>query len=224
LPNSCYCTGIVWEFVVTLAASGIAQGIRHAVEPDHVAAVMAMTTKDARAGETMRYAALWGTGHALVLGGLSGGLFWFQRTIPDGVSRILELLVAAALIGLGLRALASLRREVRGLQPPIGEPQQLVASRFRRKIPVGMGMLHGLAGSGALAACMIARQPTVITGVVSIALYAAGTLIGMAALAGALRRPMAAGLRQAQSRRALTLLSGLASMGVGVVWGVQQLA
>jgi hypothetical protein len=214
----------VWEFVVTLAASGIAQGIRHAVEPDHVAAVMAMTTKDARAGETIRYAALWGAGHALMLGGLSGSLFWFQRTIPDGVSRAFELLVAAALIGLGLRALASIRSEARGHHPIIPKHEQPRAAGFANKIPVGIGMLHGLAGSGALAACMIARQPTVVTGVVSIALYAVGTLIGMAALAGALRRPMVAGLRHARSRRALTLLSGLASMAVGIVWGVQQLA
>ena len=47
---------------------GLAAGVRHALEPDHLAAVSTfMSTKAHRTRVPVAYAAAWGAGHALVL-------------------------------------------------------------------------------------------------------------------------------------------------------------
>src|SRR5260221_10404114 len=84
---------------------GVLHGMRHALEPDHVAAVSTVLAEQRSARASVRFALAWGAGHGLMLVLVGGLLFWFRREMPPGLADVFELAVAAMLIGLGVRAL-----------------------------------------------------------------------------------------------------------------------
>jgi ABC-type nickel/cobalt efflux system permease component RcnA len=97
--------------------------------------------------------------------------------------------------------------------------------RFRLDLPwraVGIGMVHGLAGSAALLLLVAASLGSPATGLVYIACFSVGAVIGMAALSAVialpLRRPSAAGDTAGPLGRAATsieALVGLTALGIG---------
>jgi high-affinity nickel-transport protein len=164
----------------------------------------------------------------LILAG--GALALFRAQLPDPVSDAFELVVAVALVALGVRGLVQAARA--GREGPAvmhrhgdvahvhaGPGDHLHVNRFTlARLPFAIGLLHGLAGSGALAALVVARMPSPVFGLSFIAVYAIGAALGMTALAGLLGVPLA---RFAKSRRAMTFVvaaSALVSLVVGVAW------
>ena len=92
--------------------------------------------------------------------------------------------------------------------------------------PLAIGLVHGLAGSGALTALVLARMPTMAARLAYIGLFGLGSVLGMGLLTGlagvSLRR------LQATSRWNAVLLAstGALSLVLGGWWGwqsVQQL-
>src|SRR4029078_6012749 len=85
--------------------------------------------------------------------------------------------------------------------------------------PVIVGAVHGLAGSGALTALVLATLPTTTARITYISLFGLGSTVGMAALSGILGWPMARlGSHQAIGR-GISLAVGCCSIVLGVVWG-----
>jgi hypothetical protein len=83
-----------------------------------------------------------------------------------------------------------------------------------------VGCVHGLAGTGALTALVLAKIASPVTALVFMALYGLGATMGMAGLAGLAGVPLA---RLARNPRGIPLLiggAGIFSLGLGVVWGV----
>ncbi|MCA2980086.1 MAG: hypothetical protein INH37_17560, partial [Myxococcaceae bacterium] len=90
--------------------------------------------------------------------------------------------------------------------------------------PLLVGLLHGLAGSGALTALVLAELPTTASRLGYIALFGAGSVLGMALLTGAAGVPL---VRLARSPRLATGLLGVAgalSIIVGLCWGAASVA
>jgi ABC-type nickel/cobalt efflux system permease component RcnA len=84
---------------------GLAQGVRHALEPDHLAALSTLVAERRSARSAASYALAWGVGHALVLLVVGGALQLVRARLPDRAGALFELAVAAMLVGLGARAL-----------------------------------------------------------------------------------------------------------------------
>jgi cytochrome c biogenesis protein CcdA len=211
----------------TGCALGLAAGIRHALEPDHLAAVSALVTSNREAEGRLepkvvtRYAAAWGAGHGLVLVVVGAVLFAARASMPERLSDAFELLVALMLVVLGARGL---RRHGHPHDPP-----SAAAGRTARgALPFVVGLTHGLAGSGALVAAIGAAQPSPALGMFTMALYGLGAGLGMVLLAGAFGLTLG---RAASGRTrvlsGLSVATSLASMVLGVAWGapiVQRLA
>jgi hypothetical protein len=211
---------------------GFASGMRHALEPDHLAAVSTLVAGERRPVAIARYALAWGAGHGTMLILAGGALALFRAQLPDALSDAFELVVALALVALGVRGLVQAARAGR-VGPTVmhrhgdvahvhaGPGDHLHVNRFTlARLPFAIGLLHGLAGSGALAALVVARTPSPIFGLSFIAVYAIGAALGMTALAGVLGLPLT---RFAKSRRATTFVVGasaLASLVVGVAWAM----
>jgi hypothetical protein len=198
---------------------GLLNGMRHALEPDHVAAVTSMVCGEKSTGRTVRFATLWGLGHALMLLVVGGALHALRFELPERVGSAFELLVAFVLVGLGLRSLlqvrSQVRDQVRGAAANGGTPSKHVHAR----LPFAVGLVHGLAGSGAMAAFAAAHASSAHVGLFFIALYAGGAVLGMATLAGLAGWPLARAAKRAGFARGLVLASGLGSAILGVVWG-----
>ena len=218
---------------------GFASGMRHALEPDHLAAVSSLVASSHGKRHPLsaaRYALAWGAGHGTMLILAGGALALFRAQLPDAVSDGFELVVAIALVALGIRGLVQAARA--GREGPTvmhrhgdvahvhaGPGDHLHVNRFTlARLPFAIGLLHGLAGSGALAALVVARTPSPVFGLSFIAVYAIGAALGMTALAGVLGVPLA---RFAKSQRAMTLVVGAsatASLIVGLAWAAPILA
>ena len=218
--------------LVTLSACllGFANGLRHALEPDHLAAVSTLVAGERSAKTAVRYAAAWGAGHAAMLLAAGGALALLRASLSLRVSDSLELAVAVLLIGLGLRGLVraahagpagALHAHRHGdvEHTHAGAPDHVHVSGWTlARLPFLVGLVHGLAGSGALAALVAVHVGGAALALSFIGIYAVGAAAGMAGIAGILGWPLA---RLARSPRAMPILVGVsacASLVVGVIW------
>lgn len=214
---------------VTACVLGFANGLRHALEPDHLAAVSTLVAGQKSARATVRYAAAWGAGHAAMLIVAGGALALLRTELPSLASDIFELVVAFVLIGLGVRGLwqakmAPTGQSVTHRHGDVEHAHAGVADHLHvsgwtlARLPFVVGLVHGLAGSGALAALVASRVPSAAFAISFITIYAIGAAVGMSALAGVLGWPLA---RLARSGRTMTILIGASacvSLGIGVWW------
>ncbi len=209
---------------------GFLSGMRHALEPDHLAAVSTVIAEQRGSRGTVVYASLWGLGHAAMLLLVGGGLYVAQKELPERAADVFELLVAIMLIGLGARALFSLRKEkshhVRahafGLPHAHATPSDGGGTGFSAR-PLGIGLVHGLAGSGALTALVVSKSLSLATGLAFMLVYGLGAAAGMTALAGVLGIPIARLAKDSRGPRGLLAVSGCFAVAFGVFWGLRSL-
>lgn len=210
---------------------GLAQGVRHAIEPDHLAAVSTVVAEQRSARASMFFAAAWGVGHALVLCVVGGVLFVARHEMPERLEHLFELGVAVMLVGLGLRAIRHAVRAGRGGAVTMhrhgahthahgaSAPHVHLRGWTLARRPLLIGVVHGLAGSGALTALVASSFGSAASGLLFMALYGAGAAIGMALLAGVVGVPLA---RFMSTRWGSTILlgsTGAFSLVLGFVWG-----
>src|SRR5262245_61822972 len=222
--------------LATSSGLGSLLGMRHALEPDHLAAVTTLVSRERSSLRAAMMGMCWGLGHTLMLVAVGVALMVLRAEMPEAVSDLFELIVAAMLIGLGARAVLQaaregadgptrLHRHGRIVHSHAGVPAHLhVGTWTLARRPLLVGMVHGLAGSGALTALVLATLPTTTARVAYMALFGLGSTVGMAALSGLLGWPLARlGTHHAVSR-GITLLVGCTSIGLGLVWGYPLIA
>ena len=222
---------------LTFCVLGFANGVRHALEPDHLAAVSTLVADQRSARASVRYAAAWGAGHAAMLVLVGGALAVMEKQLPEAASDALELVVAVVLVALGVRGIAQAVRAGRGdvssFSHAHGERAHTHAgpvdhlhlrSVTLARLPFLVGLVHGLAGSGAMAALVASHVGSPASGVSFIAVYAFGAAAGMSALAGVLGWPLARLARSGRAFTAIVGVSALVSLGVGLAWGAPILA
>lgn len=215
--------------------------MRHALEPDHLAAVSTMVSgaPSRNRRSPLRYAVAWGVGHATMLFFVGGFLFLVRHEMPPRLGDALEGIVAVMLIVLGLRALVTAFRAGSAGPPRThshdgtththgGVPDHLhlhLAASARRpgiavaRLPFVVGVVHGLAGSGAMTAILAAHQPSMLSGLALLFVYAFGSVAGMAILVGIVGVPLARLAQKPVVHSAILGFSGLISTSVGVYWG-----
>ena len=193
---------------------GVANGVRHAIEPDHLAAVSTLAAEEPRTRDAVRFAAAWGLGHALMLLIVGGALVLMRREMPMPLVDAFELVVAAMLMVLGGRALLRARK----LRPAIDRKTKPNVAR-----PLFVGVVHGLAGSGAITALALSTLSSAFEALAFVALYGIGATLGMATLAGIAGPPLSRLARSDRACRALVAATGCASLAIGAVWAAQAL-
>jgi ABC-type nickel/cobalt efflux system permease component RcnA len=213
---------------------GLLVGLRHAFEPDHLTAVSTLVTEAGGARRGLVLGAIWGVGHTISLLVVGVVLLAIGAVLPAHVAALFECGVSAMLIALGIRAIVRAARE--GRAGPItrhshgrvehvhaGPRHVHVAGRTFAWRPLVVGLVHGLAGSGALTALVFAELPTTAIRIAYIVVFGLGSVAGMAiasGVAGASLRMVANGNR---ARRTLSLIAGTVSIVVGIAWGIPML-
>src|ERR1043166_518309 len=86
---------------------GLALGVRHAADPDHVVAIGAIAARTKRFWPATRLGILWGLGHTVTLFTVASGIVLFQWAVPPRLGLGLEFCVAVALVVLGVLNLQS---------------------------------------------------------------------------------------------------------------------
>lgn len=216
--------------MILLLATAFALGSAHAVAPDHLAAVGVFVSRARSPREAITHGAHWGLGHALTLTVAGLAVLYASTEWPQVVSLRAEWLVGVLLVLLGLRSLWRATQPTAITFPPQpSEPDDAIrrmagASAHPHRHPLfGIGMLHGLAGSGAMAAMVPlghGQQPT--QAAVWLVLFGAGTIAAMALIAGAAGWTLQYSVRQStRAVRAVMTGAGLMSVAVGIAWLLQ---
>ena len=204
------------------------QGVRHALEPDHLAAVSTLATQQECPRRVAVLGLWWGLGHALALLGLAGSLALLQRQLSPRWITGFELGVALLLLLLGARALRAAWRQPQDGPPLLhahggtrhhhrGPVAHLHLGRWTMaRRPLLIGTVHGLAGSGSLTALALANMPSAGMRLWYIAVFGLGSLLGMAALSGVAGLPLTRAGRHPLVQRVMELTVGALSIGYGV--------
>jgi hypothetical protein len=222
--------------LVTSSGLGSLLGMRHALEPDHLAAVSTLVTGERNSYKAAWLGACWGLGHTVALVVVGAVLVFLRAEMPPRAADLFEFFVALMLVGLGVRAmyLASWQGRtgpahvhhhggVVHVHPAGAAHIHLGAWTLARR-PLLIGAVHGLAGSGALTALVLATLPSRASQLAYMGLFGLGSTFGMAALSGIMGWPLARLGTHRAVARALSLAVGGASTVLGLAWGYPLLA
>jgi hypothetical protein len=209
--------------------------LRHALEPDHVAAVVSISTRGGTLRDHARRGAVWGAGHALTLLCLAGGSILLGVAIPERTGRLLEGAVGVMLVALGASVFLRLRAQRVHVHAHVhADGTQHVHAhahahaqdhdhehRWPALRTLLVGAVHGLAGSSALVLLVGGAAQSPALGIAYVLLFGLGAVVGMTALAGTLALPLGAGrLRATALSRWFSAGAGAFSIALGlrVVW------
>jgi hypothetical protein len=191
--------------------------MRHALEPDHIAAVSTLVLESGSSRRGMLLGAFWGVGHSLSLLVVGCLLALLHAELPHWLGEVFEFAVAVMLIVLGLRAFGfAARRHAHAHSHEHGREHAPSRRRSLASRPLAFGIIHGLAGSGALTALVVAELPSTSSRVAYIGLFGLGSIVGMAALSGLAGWPLQRLGRQRSVAIAITMVTGTLSFGLGV--------
>ena len=85
--------------------------------------------------------------------------------------------------------------------------------------PLVVGIVHGLAGSGALTALVLAGFDTNLERLAYTVVFGGGSVLGMGLLSGIAGWPLARLLRTPRARGWTSAAAGLLSVAMGLLWG-----
>ncbi|HEX6277623.1 MAG TPA: high-affinity nickel-transport family protein [Polyangiaceae bacterium] len=184
---------------------GFVLGMRHATDVDHVAAVTALAGRERSLRAALSLGTLWGVGHTLTVVLVGGAMVAFGLVIPERVGLSLELLVAVMLVVLGVMNF-SRSGHAHGVSRPVPPARPLI-----------VGVVHGLAGSAAVALLVLTtiREPG--WALSYLVLFGLGTILGMALLTASITLPLGALAERFRGfDRHLVRGLGVVSIAVGV--------
>jgi high-affinity nickel-transport protein len=187
---------------ITPILLGALLGLRHATDADHVVAVTTIVARERSLMRAARVGAIWGVGHTLTLLLLGGAIIAFRLVIPPRLGLGLEFGVAIMLIGLGFSNIRQ-RDEDR---PP------------RLSRPLLVGIVHGLAGSAAVALLVLATIREPLAAAFYLLMFGLGTIIGMMIVTLLLAAPaLYATGRVARMQTGVRLAAGALSIVFGML-------
>jgi ABC-type nickel/cobalt efflux system permease component RcnA len=190
-----------------LVALGIALvlGLRHASDPDHLVAVTSLVaTEGGEVRDAIRLGAWWGLGHAAILLAIGLPLIAFKSELPAWLEGGADKGVGLLILFLAGRVTWKWLRgdyRVGAHRHFAGAPDVACGSRHRHlrrgegphphitvrspEQAFGIGVLHGLAGTGAVVLLLIAALPTRPEAAAALAVFAPISILSMAGLTGA---------------------------------------
>jgi hypothetical protein len=156
-------------------------GLRHASDPDHVVAVTSLVTaEDGDARAAVRLGAWWGLGHAAALVAVGVPLILFRAAFPAGLESAAQVGVGAVILFLALQVGAKWFRGDYRVGGHSGAPVPRATAKA-----VGIGILHGLAGTGAVVVLFIASLPETSQAAAALAVFAPMSIVSMSVVTGA---------------------------------------
>jgi ABC-type nickel/cobalt efflux system permease component RcnA len=226
--------------LVLTYSTALLLGSLHAFEADHMAAVTSFAVRKPGLRDAVRFAVRWAVGHGGAIVLIGGGLLLLGVRVPESTEHLLERLVGVVMIGLGIwtfRSARALHAHTHGhddgiehahvhAHPPAVAAQAASAHAHSRAThehshaSTAVGLVHGLAGSGAAVALIpVVGFESPLRGILFLLIFALGTVAAMA-LYG-LFAGVVVGRTADSSTRLARLLArgtGLFTIVVGCVW------
>lgn len=208
----------------TLLGVGFLLGLRHALDADHLAAVSTVLAERPSLRASSAVGLWWGIGHTLTLLIVGSIVLAWGLRIPERFELIAEFGVGILLIVLGGTLALKLYRERWHVHSHHHDGERhvhlhshhmQVGHRHRHWTidsirPLCIGMAHGLAGSAALMLIILSTTQELGPGLLSIAVFGIGSIVGMMAIGLTISLPLVCSLTI--SRRLFVGLQGFSSV------------
>lgn len=196
--------------ITAALAFGFVLGLRHALDPDHLVAVSTIVSEHRSVARSSLVGAFWGLGHTASLLALSVVILVLRASIPEDIALWMEIPVALMLIVLGVTTTmgamqgsawrvhshAHAHEEAAPPHTHLHVHTQNEHSHRHRLFRLGrrpfvVGLVHGMAGSAALTLAVLTTIPSVLLGVVYIAVFGIGSIGGMLLMSALIGLPFA---------------------------------
>ncbi|MFN8357278.1 MAG: urease accessory protein [Spirosomataceae bacterium] len=195
------------ELAPLLIASVV--GFTHAFEADHLVAVSNIVIRRSNVMMAIKDGIFWGLGHTSTILVVGSVILLGRISFQETDFRYFEAGVGCMLILLGGFRLSRLLQK----QPAHAHPH-VHANDF--SLAYGVGLIHGLAGSGALMLSVMATIQGTLSSLVYLFVFGIGSIAGMMLAAGLFSVPFSERLLKHRStRKILTLLSSVLCVVVG---------
>lgn len=210
-------------------------GLRHATDPDHLAAVTMLisSTRERGSRRAARLGLAWGLGHATTLFGFGLPIVLFKAYLPERVQQGAEATIGLVIVALAVWLLVRWRRglfhvhvhahdgrpHVHGHVHPAGRHGHAARPARTTGQAYGIGLVHGIGGSAGVGVLLLATIHDHALAVLALALFAVFTALSMAALSSGVgltlsSRPVA------RSFERIAPVLGAASLVFGVWYGL----
>jgi ABC-type nickel/cobalt efflux system permease component RcnA len=227
--------------LLLVAGVAILLGLRHATDPDHLAAVTTLIAS--KREQTARLAAQlglsWGLGHATSLFAFGLPIVLFKSYLPESVQQGAETAVGALIVGLAVWLLVRWRRgafhlhvhdHAEATHAHLHSHAESAAHGHRHTIrarsPIqayGIGLVHGMGGSAGVGVLLLASIHDHLVAVAALGIFAFCTAVSMALLSTGFGLTLSSARVRGSFDRLAPVL-GLASLAFGVWYALGALA
>ena len=181
--------------IVLVIAVAILLGLRHATDPDHLAAVTTLlASTERRARDAAKLGLAWGAGHALTLFALGVPIVLYRAYLPETVQRAAETAIGFLIAGLAVWLLVRWRRGAFHAHPHdhgdrshahLHSHSTSPHEHARSRTPLGafaVGLLHGIGGSAGVGILLVSTIDRTALAIGALGILAAFTAVSMTLL------------------------------------------
>lgn len=214
---------------------GLAIGLQHAFEPDHVAAVSTQISKKRYKLESIKQiltqgsfkssflGAMWGAGHTTTLVAMGFLIYLFAASIPQNIFLGFEFVVGLMLVFLAFSTFKNKKlfkqKHIHAHSHVDGtihtHPHDHEGEHLHTHKSYIIGCIHGLAGSGSLVVLTASTLGNIETIIGFILIFGIGSVIGMAAVSILIGLPFAFTNKIESTHKILKYIAGTASLLIG---------
>jgi hypothetical protein len=212
--------------LLAILALGFALGLRHATDADHVVAVTTLVSRERSPRAAIALGALWGLGHSLTLLVVGGAIVVFGLVVPPRLGLSREFSVAVMLIILGTLNLTGAGDRLRqgtshAHAHSSAEPSTWTTTAFgvlrRGSRSVLIGVVHGLAGSAAVALLVLTTLDQASWALAYLGVFGFGTVAGMMLITATMALPIKLAMeRFSNAERVMARATGALSLAFGI--------
>lgn len=193
-------------------------GFSHALEADHLVAVGNLVTKRDKLAFAIKDGIYWGLGHTSTIVLIGFIVIVGKATFLNSYFSYFEAIVGIMLILLGCFRLYQYFKKDKYLN-------DTTHSKKHHHLAYGVGLVHGLAGSGAMVLLVMTEIQSGIKSMVYLAIFGIGSMIGMLVAAGIFSLPFSKKMASNQHLQfSLILLSSILCIMYGAYVAVENLA
>jgi high-affinity nickel permease len=179
--------------LAVIAGVAILLGLRHATDPDHLAAVTTLIAsgKERTKAAAARLGLSWGLGHATSLFVFGLPIVLFKAYLPEPVQQGAETAVGFLIVGMAVWLLVRWRRgafhlhahaHAGGRHAHLHDHARAHRHTVRTRSPLqayGIGLVHGMGGSAGVGILLLAAIHSRPIAVVALGLFALFTAVSM---------------------------------------------
>ncbi|MDR1454432.1 MAG: hypothetical protein LBJ01_02160 [Tannerella sp.] len=212
--------------IIVLLLYALYEGLLHAFEADHILAVTNIVSQRSKVFPALKDGVFWGLGHTSTIFLIGILMILFKVNIPEHSFSYFEAAVGGMLILVATYRFYIFMRDEQTVfhthrHEHAGENRHphvhvhLKGNRLHRT-SYGIGIVHGLAGSGALVVLVMTQIGTVANSLLYLLIFGIGSIAGMTLVAGVFSIPFSRKLIGSKIlRTVLVLLSSVLCFGYG---------